>query len=313
MNWNRSIFKWIVLCLVLSLSGCSSYHPAYSNYPLQNLRYEYHRDAPVRNGNIEYYRFGTGSPIVLIPGYLTDVSSWDRNFLVALAQHHDVIVINNRNVGRSVISSSHCDSKDLAEDTSQLIQVLELKKPAVLGISMGGMIAQQLAVLHPKEVGSLILINTFIAGSKAIRPSSQVQQKMSELPSNVVGRYIFAMNLFFPSSSRMQMSYELIANRFLPPDYKPLEAQAVITQQQSLVKNWLEDNVTSAKLSHTNLPVLILNGESDAIIPPVNSTVLANTYNHSQLVRWKEGGHAMIYQFPEQLADTINQFLNSSE
>ncbi|MHB1949014.1 MAG: alpha/beta fold hydrolase [Gammaproteobacteria bacterium] len=88
------VFRLSILIIVLILSGCSTNHPATENLatiPAQN--------ASVKNGHIEYYRFGHGSPIVLIPGYATDISSWNRKFLSALAQQHQLILVNNRQVG----------------------------------------------------------------------------------------------------------------------------------------------------------------------------------------------------------------------
>ena len=60
------------------------------------------------------------------------------------------------------------------------------------------------------------------------------------------------------------------------------------------------------------MPVLILNGEADSVIPPINSIILTRTIPHAQLVRWKEGGHAMIYQYPEQIANTVNDFISGA-
>ena len=57
------------------------------------------------------------------------------------------------------------------------------------------------------------------------------------------------------------------------------------------------------------MPVLILNGGADVVIPPVNSIILANTIPQARLMRWPEGGHAMIYQYPEELAGAINDFI----
>lgn len=58
------------------------------------------------------------------------------------------------------------------------------------------------------------------------------------------------------------------------------------------------------------MPVLILNGKSDAVIPPINSNILVQVIPHSELTQWEEGGHAMIYQYPQQLTDRINKFIN---
>ena len=57
------------------------------------------------------------------------------------------------------------------------------------------------------------------------------------------------------------------------------------------------------------MPVLILNGTADAVIPPINSSILVQTIPHAELIRWKDGGHAMIYQYPKQIAQCIDNFI----
>ena len=301
--------RWFFWLLVLVLSGCSTYPQSADQFSTENLKKLHSLYAPVQNGHIEYYRLGSGSPIILIPGYVTDISSWNREFLAALAQQHQVIVLNNRNVGGSFVQSSHYESQDLANDIYQLIQTLNLKKPAILGLSMGGMIAQQLAVLHPDKIGQLILLNTAIAGKQAVHPSAAVEKRMLAMPKNKLERYLVAVELFFPPSWRMQMAYALAVDRFQPENYKEIDPATILSQQRHLVMRWTNDNATAKKIKKLDLPVLILNGSADIVIPPINSIILARTILHAQLVRWKEGGHAMIYQYPDQIANTVNNFL----
>lgn len=301
--------RFICFYLILIVSGCSTYNNSTHQYAIEQFSKLSPHYALTQQGKIEYYRAGSGSPIVLIPGYATDVSSWNREFLATLAQQHQIIVPNNRNVGGTLISSVSYQSKDLANDTYQLIQELGLKKPAVIGISMGGMIAQQLAVLHPNALGHLVLINTSIAGAQAVHPTPVVEKKLYDLSKYKLGFYLSAINLFFPSSWKMQMSYSLIADRFQPKSMTNINSEAVMPQQRQLIMGWLEDNATAKKISKLHLPVLILNGEADIVIPPVNSTILANKIHDARLVRWKDGGHAMIYQFPEEMGSQINEFI----
>jgi pimeloyl-ACP methyl ester carboxylesterase len=299
-----SVKIFIVLVTYLFLVGCSVHHK--DEYPVVKLDAVKSHSVPVSQGKIEYYRFGRGSPIVLIPGYMTDISSWNQQFLLALSQHHQLIVINNRNVGRSIIHSTHYESKDLANDVYQLMQSLHLNKPAVLGISMGGMIAQQLAIDHADQISYLILINTMIAGSHAVYPDEKVKRKLLNIPTNKFGLYATAVELFFPSSVRAQMAYSLAVNRFNPQDYKEINLKKILLQQQHLITQWNKDNKAYDKLSKLSLPTLILNGEADAVIPPINSVILADTIRGARLVRWRNGGHAMLYQYPEQIARVIN-------
>ncbi|MDR3478487.1 MAG: alpha/beta hydrolase [Gammaproteobacteria bacterium] len=304
-----SLQRGLILILVLLLSACSPYKQSTQIISTEQLSKLHPHYVAVQRGRMEYYRFGQGSPIVLIPGYATDVSSWDRKFLATLGQHHQVIVLNNRNVGGSYVPSEHYESQDLAKDTYQLIEKLRLKKPAILGISMGGMIAQQLALLCPNKLGQLILINTAIAGKNAIHPSEAVEKSLIDMPQNKLGRYAIAIKLFFPPEWRAKMAVALATDRFQPENYLEINPIKTMPEQRRLVMDWLNDETSAKKITALHLPVLILNGQADIVIPPMNSVILARRIPGAKLLRWKDGGHAMIYQYPQQIANSVNDFI----
>jgi pimeloyl-ACP methyl ester carboxylesterase len=305
--------RGLILIFIMLLSACSPYKQSTQTMTTEQLAKLHPHYVATDKGRIEYYRFGQGSPIVLIPGYATDISSWDREFLATLAQHHQVIVLNNRNVGGSFSQSKHYDSQDLAKDTHQLITKLKLTKPAVLGISMGGMIAQQLAVMYPNQLGQLILINTAIAGKKAVHPSEKVEKELLDMPQNKLGRYMVAMKLFFPDTWKTRMAVALAVDRFQPENYLEINPKITMVEQRRLVVHWLDNEKAAKQISHLQLPVLILNGEADVVIPPVNSVILARSIPNAKLQRWKEGGHAMIYQYPKQIANSVSDFIANNE
>lgn len=299
----------IIIIFVILLSGCATHSQYVNQSSTMNLKTVTPRYADIQNGRIQYYRFGQGSPIVLIAGYLTDVTSWDKQFLATLAEKHQLIVFNNRNVGGSSVKAEHYDSQDAARDTYQLIQQLNLKKPAILGISMGGMIAQQVAASYPNKIGQLILINTAIAGKKSIHPNADVEKLMLNMPMSKFGRYKVALKLFFPASQRTKMAFALISDRFQPQNYTEINPASVITQQRILILNWANDEATAKKIADLHLPVLVLNGTADSVIPPINSIILVDTIPHAKLQRWQDGGHAMIYQYPKSIANAVNDFI----
>lgn len=304
---------WLALLLIILMSGCATHRQFDNHFSVENLKKITPQYAAIQNGRLEYYRFGHGSPILLIPGYVTDITSWNKRFLAVLAEKHQLIIFNNRNVGGSYVQSDHYQSQDLAKDTHQLIKTLHLKKTTVLGVSMGGMIAQQLAVLYPNEISQLILVNTAIAGKQSIKPSPATEKIMLNMPASKVGRYMVALKSFFPASQRTQMGFVLAFDRFQPKNYTEINSDSVISQQRFLILQWTKDNATAKKLGRLNLPVLILNGVADEVIPPVNSEILARVIPHAELKRWQNGGHAMIYQYPENIANVINDFIAESQ
>lgn len=264
-------------------------------------------------GKLEYYRFGKGTPIILIAGYATNVSSWNKDFLIKLAEQHDVIVFNNRNVDGSFVKSKSYTAADLARDTDQLILQLHLNKPTIVGISMGGMIAQQLAVMYPKQISHLVLINTAISGRYSVEPNPNVKAIILHTPKGKLKRFIVVMKLLAPPDWRLPLAISLIRDRFQPANASNLlgVSESTLKQQQDLILGWAKNNIVAKQLAQLQVPALILSGGADAVIPPINSTILAKTIPHAKLYRWKDGGHAMIYQYPVSIANTINQFLKN--
>ncbi|MFZ0664216.1 MAG: alpha/beta hydrolase, partial [Acidimicrobiales bacterium] len=111
-------------------------------------------------GAVGYREVGTGTPIVLIMGLGGSIDDWQPSFVATLARGHKVVVLDNAGVGRTASLPAPLSITEMADQTSALISTLGLGRVAVLGWSMGGMIAQALAVLHPAQVSKLVLAAT---------------------------------------------------------------------------------------------------------------------------------------------------------
>jgi pimeloyl-ACP methyl ester carboxylesterase len=118
--------------------------------------------------------FGKGEPILLISGAGGDMNSWDPSTLKNLSSNHTVIIFDNRGVAKTTTGSKAFSIQQFVNDTVGLLDVLKIQKADVLGHSMGGMIAQQLAVTHPEKVNRLILVSTTCGGKDSIPPSPQL-------------------------------------------------------------------------------------------------------------------------------------------
>jgi pimeloyl-ACP methyl ester carboxylesterase len=267
----------------------------------------------VPQGKIEYYRFGHGTPLILIAGYFANVKSWNIPFLKALAAEHDVIIFDNRNVGGSVSSSKSYTAFDLARDVKNLLKTLHISHANILGISMGGMIAQQFAISYPEMVDHLILVNTFIAGIPPVMPSEQVQADLYSVPKGKLKQYSMALRILFPPEDRRKMFFAFAFDRFNPHFKEAPLSQSVVIQQQNLVHAWIKDTKALKKIQRLKMPVLILSGGSDYVIPFSNADVLKKEIPKAKLVRWEDGGHAMTFQHPESIASSINQWLSNTK
>ncbi len=298
----------VILSIATLLCACATQQAQVANpVAFKQIEPQY---VAVKGGRIEYYRFGHGTPLILISGYGTDVTSWNRNFLSVLAQQHEVILPNNRNVAGTQIQGANYTMSDVANDDYHLIQALHLTKPAVLGISMGGMITQQLAINHQNSLGAIILVNTAMAGKQGVRPSAQVENELRHLPSTSIGMYNEALKLFYPPASRREMSLSMISDRFIPAHYSSIDRALVMPQHKRMVEQWLANETVANQLQTLRIPVLVLSGTEDIAIPPGNSLALAKTIPTAHLIHWRQGGHGMLHQFPVATANAINAFLS---
>ena len=120
--------------------------------------------ARVSDANIEYYLEGDGLPLLLISGFTAQASGWSDPFVELLQRHFETIRYSHRGTGTSDRLSGDITVRDLADDAAGLLSALGIDKAHVLGVSMGGMIAQELALNHPQRVQGLVLGCTTCAG-----------------------------------------------------------------------------------------------------------------------------------------------------
>lgn len=257
-------------------------------------------------GSIGYYRFGSGSPIVLITGYRARMAEWNAYFLGELAKYHDVVVFDNRGIGRSETASTSYRINDLADDAAALIEALNLTGATVVGWSMGGMIAQQLVVDHPGLVGKLVLIGSMPPGRQSVSASAQVERILS---GGGGGQFNKIMSVLFPVEAVQEAQKCFASGMFSPDSYaRPRIPNSVAQAQRILIKYWkLDDNILE-RLRSVGVPVLVLTGTEDKVVPPINSILLSKILLHAKLVEIERGGHAVMYQYPREVARYIDLF-----
>jgi pimeloyl-ACP methyl ester carboxylesterase len=257
--------------------------------------------------SVGYKILGSGKPIILIPGFSMTMDMWDQLMVEKLSANHTVILFDNRGMGYSNegADNGNYSIRQLANDAAALIDSLKLREPIdVLGLSIGGFIAQELALLHPDKVNKLIIFASSCGGKYAIPPqvSSEVMKGM--LNGNASQEQF--ISTLFPENW-INENIEYINNNIDIPARK-VSRESLIHQADANL-NW---EGTCDRLVKLKIPTLVLTGTNDITSPPENSLTVAQRIQGAWLIQISGGGHGLMFQWPEKVASIIDLFLKTA-
>jgi pimeloyl-ACP methyl ester carboxylesterase len=259
----------------------------------------------VDGAQLVYRRIGKGRPLVVLNGFGATSSDWDPSFIDRLASSNELILLNNRGIGGSADDGQPFDIAKLAHDAAHVIEALGFEHVSLLGWSMGGFIAQTLALNYADRVDKLVLLSTDSGGIEADLASPDVWFKLidtSGTPNEQAHRLLF---LLFPNDvaeSFYQQFGDMVA---AARAQLPVE---LLNRQSAAMDAWHRKGVAS-QLREIRVPVLIATGTEDIVIPASNALKLVNATPGARLAQFPHGGHAFAAQYPRALADLINSFL----
>ena len=214
-------------------------------------------------------------------------------------------MLDNRGIGGSADNGQPFDITRLADDAAHVIETLGFEHTRVMGWSMGGFIAQALALQHPDHVDKLILLSTDSGGPDADRATPAVWSQLidtSGTPHEQAHRLLF---LLFPGDVAESLYCQFgdivaAARAQLSPE--------LVKRQAAAMDAWHNTGVAS-RLREVHVPVLIGTGAEDIVIPPSNALKLVNTIAGAWLAQFPRAGHGFMAQYPSALANLINNFL----
>lgn len=254
--------------------------------------------------DIAYKMFGNGKPVLLINGFSAPLDFWDPILLANLASNHTVIVFDNRGIGNTTSGIKKFSISQFANDTAGLLDALNVSKADVIGWSMGGMIAQELTLMHPDKVDKLVIHASSCGGKESILPSQEVIMAAVTISSNSVERIQKILPLLFPEIWRMQNPNYL---EKLPRTTEVIPSETLDLQTEAIL-NW--EGVCD-KLNIITQPTLVVVGTDDFFTSSSNSLLIAEKINGSRLVQIPGGGHGVMFQYPETFNSILQTFLLS--
>ena len=264
----------------------------------------------VSNGIELYYEIhGQGKPLVLISGLGYSVWQWHR-MVPLLAEQFQVITFDNRGVGQSDKPAGLYTAQMLAADTVGLIDGLGIEKAIILGHSMGGFIAQALALDFPQRADKLILCSTNFGGSHHVPVTAEALKVLTDVSSDPLTRFKNGLVVSTApgwAEKHPELIQEWIEWRISNPiEPGPYQAQLAIGLA-------LLDNTAAfeERLFQINIPTLILFGAYDKVAPPENAFLLAEKIAGSQVVIFPDAGHFFPIEIPETASETVTNFARS--
>ncbi|HEY2569213.1 MAG TPA: alpha/beta hydrolase [Candidatus Udaeobacter sp.] len=262
-------------------------------------------EVQVDGAQIACRRIGNGRPLVVINGFAASSADWDPAFIHRLASSNALILIDNRGIGRSRDDGRSFDIDRLADDVLQVVGALGIECVNVLGWSMGGFIAQTLAVQHPDRLSKLVLLSTDFGGADADLATPTIWSQLIDMSGTPHDQARRLLSLLFPSNVAESIYREFgdtvaAARARLSP--------SLVDRQVAAMDTWHRIGI-GTRLAETNMPVLVATGLADIVIPPSNALRLVNAIPGAWLAQFNGGGHAFMAQFPNPVADLINSFL----
>jgi pimeloyl-ACP methyl ester carboxylesterase len=276
-----------------------------------------HNTTPTRfaqTGGISfaYRRFGNpvGTPIVLLQHFMGNLDNYDPAITDALASRREVVLTDNAGVGLSTGEAPKTVS-GMARDAASFIDALGIEHADLFGFSMGGYVAQEIAVDRPELVRRLILVGTGPRGGEGM---AQLAPDTAPLFAKVYDRQdLMWLPIFFSPSEPSQTAGRRFLQRIREraEDRDAPVSQATVAAHSSAAREWGAAAPGSFDyLKRIDQPTLVVNGSNDIVVPTVNSYILQQNLPNAELILFPDSNHGSHFQFTEPFNRYVVDFLD---
>lgn len=266
----------------------------------------------VANKKIAYRELGEGNseiPLVMLVHLAATMDDWDPKTIDLIAEHQHVIVVDLPGVGSSE-GSVATTIPGMANQAAAIIKALGHQKINLLGLSMGGMIAQEVVRAYPTLVNRLILVGTGPRGGAGIDAvTGTTFRHMARASREKISpkRYIFYTH-DEQGGIEAQRVLDRMASRTEANQGTPMKVPGFLRQLLA-IRRW--GTQPQDDMAYITQPTLIVNGETDMMVPSVNSYDMHRKVANSELIMYKRSGHGALFQYPEKFTEDLLKFLES--
>src|SRR5829696_1343825 len=323
----------LMFVLIISSSIVTNTHIVYGqtnqtiaeNEDLMNIQDIPLKKVHVGDIDVAYKMFGKGDPIILFNGASDNMDAWDPSLLKGLSSNHTVIVFDQRGIANTTAGTEPYTYQQLANDTAGLLDALKIPKADVMGYSLGSYLAQQLTIMYPDKVNSLVLIGSSCGGKDHTPKPPEFLKLQSEIVNKSLNnvsisqeeiKSLVSASLGSGWVKLHPESLEGFENITTLQQLKPGLPPEILNNQNNVGKHW-EDNPNWSgacdELAKLDKPTLVITGTDDNFYQPhVNSLKIAEKIPGAWLVQIKDAGHAAPDQYPDEIGKILNTFLSTT-
>ena len=257
---------------------------------------------PVNGITLHCERYGSGPPLLLISGLGSDTGSWAFQ-LEDFRRHFGVIAFDNRGAGRSDKPTEPFSIATMAQDVAGLLDALGIEAAHVMGVSMGGLIAQEFALTYPQMLRRLVLVCTGFGGTDGVPPTPEVFQALLLRDPDPAVNVRRAFRLFSNDAwvdAHPDLVEAYVAHRIAhqQPAYAYAHQAAAIAAFDA-----------GERVHQIAAPTLVLHGTGDRVVVPQNGHLLAERIPNAVLMLFPGGGHIFFMEDPPPFNKAVLDFL----
>jgi 3-oxoadipate enol-lactonase len=253
--------------------------------------------ANINGANLYFEEHGQGQPLVMIQGFAGNQFAWFFQ-VMAFEKHFRVITFDARGIGRSSVSKVPYTVPVMVDDVLGLMDYLKIDRAHILGLSLGGLVAQVIAIEHPERIMKLILVST-LPGTNLEYISEGVRG---------VGRKVFNMDVVQAMDYFIKIAFNKPLYRYL---IKLLSRPRLLTAYSDYFKQMqtVGEYNTVDRLHLIQSPTLVITGSNDRLVSPHCSEIIAGKIPRARLVMVKGGSHAFFLEMRSRLNREVLNFL----
>jgi pimeloyl-ACP methyl ester carboxylesterase len=276
---------------------------SYSNLPNKLV------SAP--NGVDYAYRdAGEGAlPLILLQHFRGNLDNWDPALVDDLATARRVVAFDNAGIGGSTGTTPHA-IEQMAHDTIAFITAMGFTRADILGFSMGGFIAQEIALIRPDLVRRVILASAAPKGADGIHGWAPEIISAVGKPETSPEEYL---GVFFTSSpSSRKAGQETLGRMYSRTEDRDTRTTWTVREAHyDAVCTWgIPDHAALQRLAAIRHPVFVANGDSDPMIPPRYSHLIAGLLPHAAVKIYPDAAHGFLFQYHDEFAADVTEFLS---